>query len=82
MIVELYQNPKNVKVNGTYRFDYIVDDISENFEAIISNKKINTGDILTVIAKVKSKKFISGFGYIFYDDEIEQCSEIDVSFCD
>jgi len=82
MVVETYPIPKRLQINGILSFDYIEVDIGENFEPNIANKGFNKGDILTIIAKIKSKNFPSGYGYIFYDDEIDQSGIIDISFFD
>ncbi len=79
-IVEVYTIPKEIEVKIDFTFDYIeFDDSGEDILPFEANKKYKKGDMLTAVAKVKSDSCESGYGFIIFDEELEESGVVDAS---
>lgn len=74
MIIKTYPFPVEVTTVSNFSCTYTEDDNIDN-NAII--KKYKSGDKLFALAKIKTSKLNSGYGYIVYDNSIEESFIVD-----
>ncbi|MGN7942198.1 hypothetical protein [Virgibacillus sp. 6R] len=79
-IIEVYPKPKEIEVKIDFTFDYIAfDDSGEDILPFEAYKRYKKRDMLIAVAKIKSDSCESGYGFIIFDEELEESGVVDVS---
>lgn len=76
MILETYEPFKIGKITRNFTHDYVAD---ESLEDPLESLSYSEGETLQVLGKVKSDLYNSGFGYVVYDDQLEDSFVLDSS---
>ncbi len=77
--IETFPNPINIKVKRNFILEYVEEDeIGEDIIPTCHIRRFAKGEQVIAVSKVKCSKCSSGYGFIIYDEEIEEAHLLDI----